>query len=166
MKMNLKGVALATVVAMSSFAPAKAAGIADALQLTNYFNIGQNLFVSSLTTDDSFLDKLEEVAQTSTFSQIVSAFVNFANSKGASLTNAGFSGAYSVGANGGWSSTILFSESTGTIQFAGNTVTATTGNNTPVVPVPGPEAGAGLGALAMAGMAYVAMRRRKQQLAA
>lgn len=166
MKLSLKGVALAAVVAVSSFAPAKAAGIADVLQLTNYFNINQPLFVSSLGSDGAFLTKLQEVASSSTFSQIVSAFVTFANGNGGSLSTDTFAGAYTVGQGLSWSSTISFDAINGTIQFAGNTVTATNGNNSPVVPVPGPEAGAGLGALAMAGMAYVAVRRRKQQLAA
>ena len=35
--------------------------------------------------------------------------------------------------------------------------------NTPVTAVPGPEAGAGLGALAMLGVAYWAKRRRNEQ---
>lgn len=156
MKLNLKGVAIAAVLAMSSFAPAKAA-VLDDLGLSY---MGEYVFKSSVNTASSFWSILQDVATTNTYSQISSYFQD--------LLDPGeqIEGISTVTKLGGRASTSWLAEITfnaGTISFVaadvGGTVTPTTGA---VVPVPGPEAGAGLGALAMAGMAYVAMRRRKQ----
>lgn len=50
-------------------------------------------------------------------------------------------------------------------SFSWNSATKIASYNTPVA-VPGPEAGAGLGALAMGGVAYILARRRKVAVAA
>lgn len=166
MKAKMKGVAVAAVVAMISFSPAKADAVSDSaisgsLGLLDFGKaFGSNFFQSSITTGAGFLSALTGVANTYTYGQIVEAFVNFGNSKvPGSLSTDTFTGAFNVGPGYSWVAALNFNSTTGTINLTG-------GVSGEVVPVPGPEAGAGLGALAMAGMAYVAMRRRKQQLAA
>ncbi|QEE43356.1 hypothetical protein FVA81_01530 (plasmid) [Rhizobium sp. WL3] len=160
MKLNFKGVAIATVLAMSSFTPAKAATFGD----LGLDYIGGYVFSSSVSTAASFWSTLQDLANTNTYGQISGYFAGFL------ADGEDIEGASTVSKLGGRNSTSWLAEITfnsGSISFVaadvGGTVTPTVDS---VVPVPGPEAGAGLGALAMAGMAYVAMRRRKQQLAA
>lgn len=162
--MNMKGIVLAAalVSGIAASTPARADAISTALGLIDYnFAFGQHFFQSNLASDGEFLSKLVLVANTSTFTEILSSFVAFGVSEGGSINQNTFSGAFAVGTNPNWISTIAFNQSNGSITFAGNTITAATGNNDTVVPVPGPEAGAGIGALALAGMAYAATRRRK-----
>jgi MYXO-CTERM domain-containing protein len=167
--MKLKNLALATMLAAGvAFAPAaNAASISETLGLSGYGKLfGDNFFQSSLTSDSSFLAGLQSVASTNSFSQIVDAFVGYANGTGAALTANSLTGSYVAGNSYSWLSILTFNSAANTIQFAGNTITASTGNNGSVTPVPGPEAGAGLGALAMGGLAFWINRRRKDAVAA
>jgi MYXO-CTERM domain-containing protein len=156
MKLNFKGVALAAVMAASSFAPAKAAALTD----LGLDYIGDYIFTSSVSSASSFFGTLQALALTNTYGEISGYFASFLD------TGEDIEGISTVTKLGGrkassWLAEITFNS--GTIGFVAadvsGTVTPTTGE---VVPVPGPEAGAGIGALAMAGVAYVAMRRRKQ----
>lgn len=166
MKFKSAFVAAMLLGSIAATGPAKAdlasdAAIKTSLGLSNFLlDEGDNIFRSTISSSSAFLTALNTVAGTYTFSQIVDAFVNFGNSKSpGTLSSSTFNGTYLIGPKYGWSTALQFNKATGDITVAG----ASSPN---IVPVPGPEAGAGIGALAMAGIAYVAMRRRKQQLAA
>lgn len=160
MKMKLKGVAIATVLAISSFTPAKAAVFED-LGLSY---IGQYTFKSTVSEASGFWSIMEELALTQTYNEIAGFFASKLG------INESIEGTSDIGKFGGrvttpWFGQITFENQTISFSSASFNDQVTTFSDA-VVPVPGPEAGAGLGALAMAGMAYVAMRRRKQNLAA
>ena len=169
--MAIKHLALAAIVAAGlSVAPsAKADTITDALGLSAFGQLfSNNFFQSSLSSSTSFLGALQTVASSYTYSQILGSLVSFANSTGPStpLSTETFSVGYVTGESAVWSASMLFDSGSKSISFAGNTITAISGDNGSVVPVPGPEAGAGIGALAMAGLAFWMARRRKDDLKA
>lgn len=162
MMKSLKGVAVAAMLAVSSFGTANAATFSD-LGLSY---VGDYTFKSTVATAATFWSTIQSLATTETYADISGYFASKLN-PGETIDGTNDVGRFGSRITSPWFAQITFNSSTKTISFLGadinSSVTETSGST---VPVPGPEAGAGIGALAMAGMAYVAMRRRKQPLAA
>lgn len=164
MKKSLKGITIAAVIAIGSFGPAKAAAPEFTDLQLSYGGPFSYTFHSTVNSASSFWSIMEGLSATKTYSQISGYFASFFQD------GEDIEGKSTIAKLGGrnspsWVGEISFNS--GTISFeaadVNGIVTPFSGST---VPVPGPEAGAGIGALAMAGMAYVAMRRRKQQIAA
>lgn len=156
--MNIKAIALTAAMLAGSFGAANAVTNND-LQL-GY--TGDYVFTSTVSTAASFWSTLSTLTSTNGYNSVYSYFSSFL------ATGETLDGVSDVAKLGGrttsWLAQVNFNSATSTISFKGATiddqVTSTIGS---VTPVPGPEAGAGLGALAMLGVAYWAKRRRDGQ---
>ncbi|OWK26148.1 hypothetical protein AJ87_46405 [Rhizobium yanglingense] len=74
-----------------------------------------------------------------------------------------FTAKKSDGAVSNWYGELNFNTATQTVSFGSSQSVGGTVQGNPTVAVPGPEAGVGLSALMMGGMAFWMVRRRKDQ---
>lgn len=159
--MNIKSLALAVGIAASTFSVSSAsAGILDDLDLT-YLEDGQ--FSTGITSADDFWGEFKTIFFANSFQLVLDGFRDLAaDFDDYEWNQVGFNSTTFAP----WSGFLNFSVPTSTVTFASSNFVNGAFVPNPTVAVPGPEAGAGIGALAMAGVAYLAMRRRKQQIAA
>jgi hypothetical protein len=140
--MKLKSLALAAALSVAGINTAHADIASD---LGIYGNVGTTFF-SSLPSYAAFYSALTSYDYGSIY-----GFFGPATSTTVGVV---------PGTSNLWSALLEFNTSTSTV-YSNGFVVNTAGQT--VTPVPGPEAGAGLGALAMGGMAFWMARRRKQQ---
>lgn len=172
MNMNLRSMALAGVmllaVPLQSFAVDPVGTdkttvnsgvvIGPGQVFSNAFNVLAGSFTFNLTADGSNKDTAGGVRASllnAAMDIVTYLELNVVGKNAYSITSNSFSlaaGSYQIMWTG-------LSTGTGAIKGTASLFGAQT------VPVPGPEAGAGIGALAMAGLAYAVVRRRKIPLA-
>lgn len=159
--MNIKSLALAVGIAASTFSVSSAsAGILDDLDLT-YLEDGQ--FSTGISSADDFWGEFKKIFFANNFQLVLDGFRGLAaDFDDYEWNQVGFNSTTLAP----WSGLLNFSIPTSAVTFTSSNIINGEFSPNPTVSVPGPEAGAGLGALAMAGVAYFAMRRRKQHLAA
>lgn len=154
--MKLKSLTIAAFMAFSSVSAANAASsILDPLDL---FPEPSSSFSTTIDKAGTFWGTFLGIFSTNGYNNVVNAFAAVGLNFNPSDTEVTFNGTSELP----WQGFLTFKGATETVTFV---YTTDLGEET-VVSVPGPEAGAGLGALAMAGMGYLIMRRRKQQIAA
>lgn len=164
--MNLKTFGLAVAIAASSISVSLAATPIDSLGL-KYKATQNGIFSTSVTTAQSFWDNLTTAFNAEGFNDIYQSIQGIANNIGLypTATVSYVAKKTDIGATS-WTGYLTFNTATQTISFAsGNLINASLVAN-PTVAVPGPEAGAGIGALMLGGMAYWYSRRRQPRAAA
>ncbi|TCU15657.1 hypothetical protein EV130_12041 [Rhizobium azibense] len=160
--MNLKSIALAAVIAASSMSTAYAAtSPIDDLKLT-YKQDGE--FSTRVTTAQSFWSAFVTAFNANGYTSIYNSFKSLAldidDYDWPSIT---FTAKKSDGAVSNWYGELNFNTANQSVSFGSSQSVGGTVQGNPTVAVPGPEAGAGLSALMMGGMAIWMVRRRKDQ---
>lgn len=149
--MKMKSIALAAMIAASSFTASNAASILDPLKLTAD---PSSSFSTEIETWDGFWAEFLGVFGTNGYDNVLTAFENFGLDFDQDNTDVSFN--KPAPAPLPWYGYLTFNNSNKSVTFA----SATDNVDNPVVAVPGPEAGAGLGALLLGGMALWVARRR------
>lgn len=155
----MKSIALAAIIAASSFSASNAASILDPLKLTVAFPAS---FATDIDTHDGFWSAFLGVFGANGYDSVVNAFSDdFGFNFDPDTNDVAFN--KPAPAPTAWLGYLTFNGANKSVTFA--SFTGSTAN--PTVAVPGPEAGAGLGALLLGGMAlWVARRRNSAALAA
>lgn len=146
MKMKSAMVAVALLAASFANSAASAAPVDDVPTALGILYSKGNQYFTSFTSYANFYGALQQQA-ISNYTALVSYFNN-----GAPSVTSGFD------TQGLWYANLTFSNN----QVLSNGAVVNTTANT-VTPVPGPEAGVGLGALAIGGVALFMQRRRKEE---
>jgi len=170
--MKLKHLALAALMSVTAPMAVNAATSYNYSDLQLSYS-GDYRFGSGVATASAFWDILSSLANSNGYTSVYNYFDSVSH---LGLDLAGFSDVIKIKTSRNdptWSGNLKFDTDNLKISFLGADINGTgvggsvttTGGST--VPVPGPEAGAGLGALAMGGIAlYMKRRRRDEALAA
>jgi hypothetical protein len=154
--MNIKPLALAALIAASSFSVSNAASILDPLKLTAE---PSSSFSTEIDTWDGFWGVFLGVFNSNGYTNVFNAFASFAQGFDEENTEVTFNAQSLVPLP--WQGYLTFNTDLQSVTFASSTNLV----DNAVVAVPGPEAGAGMGALILGGMAFWLARRRKEQTA-
>lgn len=159
--MSIKALALAAALAVSGGSFATAATAIDPLNITAYSNSGGKLF-TSIKTSSNFLSALTSAFNTSGFnslySTLTSTYAGIQNFQNILVTFKPVKGS----GDQSWTGQLAFNTATKSVTFGSVTLLSPTQLSVQApVAVPGPEAGAGIGALIMGGMFLWSARRRK-----
>lgn len=162
--MNLKTFGLAVAIAASSISVSSATTPAtpiDSLGL-KYKSVQKGTFSTTVNTAAGFWDNLTSAFNTYGFQAIYDSVEDIASNIGLYQTAiVTFSPKKTdVGATL-WTGYLTFDSSTKTISFASSDLVGGSLVANGTVSVPGPEAGAGLGAALLGGAAYLYSRRRQ-----
>jgi hypothetical protein len=163
--MSIKAFALAAGIAVMSATSAAAATPIDPLNITAYSSAGGKLF-TSIKSSTSFLGALTTAFNTSGFDDLFDSIkATYAGLENFPVILVSFKATKGSG-DTSWTGQLAFNSSAKSLTFGSVTLLSPTelAIQAPVA-VPGPEAGAGLGALLVGSLLLWTNRRRKSSAA-